>query len=59
MPHGGPNLGKIARMISVVLSHVGLLFVQCDSSSRTSKAPPWPHRCLWFPATESPNKTIG
>lgn len=30
-PHGGLNLGKIARVISVMLPHVGLLFVQRDS----------------------------
>ena len=31
MPHSGPNLGKIACVIHVVLPCVGLLFVQHDS----------------------------
>ena len=52
MPRGGPNLGKIARMISVMLPCVGLLFVQCDSLYRTSKGPSWSHRWLWFPVTK-------
>ena len=30
MPHGSPNLGKIARVISVVLPRALLLFVQRD-----------------------------
>ena len=28
MPHGGPNLGKTARVISVVLCYASPLFVQ-------------------------------
>ena len=30
MPRGGPNLGKIARVIPIVLPHAPLLFVQHD-----------------------------
>ena len=35
MPRGGPNLGKTACVIPVMLPCVGLLFVQCDSKSAT------------------------
>ena len=31
MPHGGPNLGKIACVIPVMLPCIGLLFAQRDS----------------------------
>ena len=31
MPHGGQNLGKIACVISTVLPHASLLFVQRDA----------------------------
>ena len=31
MPHGSPNLGKIARVISITLPYVSLPFVQRDS----------------------------
>ena len=30
MPHGGPNLGKIVCVISAMLPHARLLFVQHD-----------------------------
>ena len=50
MPHGGPNLGKTASVISAVLPHALLLFVQRVVPRRTSKDL-WSHRWSWFPAT--------
>ena len=42
MPRSGLNLGKTARVISVMLSQAHLLFVNATSSCRTSKGPPGP-----------------
>ena len=51
MPRGGPNLGKNACVISAVLLHVGLLFVQRDVPLPNQQGASWSHRWPWFPAT--------
>ena len=51
MPWGGPNLGKIACVISVVLPHARLLFVQCDAPLPNQQGAFWSHRWPWFLAT--------
>ena len=51
MPHGGLKLGKIACLISVVLPHAHLLFVQRDVPLPNQQGASWSHRWSWFPAT--------
>ena len=51
MPPGGPNLGKIACVISVVLPHARLLFVQRVTPLPNQQGASWSHRWPWFPAT--------
>ena len=51
MPRGSPNLGKTARVISVVLPHVHLLFVQRDSSLLNQQGASWSYTWPWFPTT--------
>ena len=51
MTRGGLNLGKIARVISVVLPHTPLLFVQHDIPLVEPARDPWSHRWPWFPTT--------
>ena len=51
MPHGGPNLGKIAYVIVAALSHARLLFLQRGIPPAEPARDPWSHRWPWFPTT--------
>src|SRR5215216_4582981 len=43
-PRGGPDLGKIACVLSVMLSYAGRLFVQRDVPLPNQQGPSWSHR---------------
>ena len=51
MPRNNPNLGKTARVISAVLPHACLLFVQCDVPLPNQQGALRSNTWSWFPTT--------
>ena len=53
MPCGGPNLGKIAHVISAALRDVLRSLCNVLIPHAEPQRGSWPHRWPWFPMTKS------